>query len=98
MLQVVSKQDMYLATGIHARHLTQESASEGGLQRRRGNNTIVARHGTKKARHGVSTRMSKAGFNKIAVSDGGNRQISARAPLDTHNSVYNESFNSDSSL
>jgi len=44
---------------------------------------IVARHGTKKARHDVTTRVSEAGLNGIAVFDGGNRQILAGAPLDT---------------
>ena len=38
---------------------------------------------TKKTRHGVSTRMSEAVLSGIAMFDGGNRQISARAPLDT---------------
>ena len=45
--------------------------------------SIVARHGTKIGRHGVSTRVSEAVFCRTAVSEGGNRQISVQAPLDT---------------
>ena len=44
---------------------------------------MMARHGTKRARHGVLTCVSKAILHEIAMSDGGNIQILARAPLDT---------------
>ena len=44
---------------------------------------IVARHGTKKVRHAMPTRVSKTVSKEIAVSDGGNLQILARAPLKT---------------
>ena len=60
---------------------------------------IVARHGTKNARHGVVTFMSEARLKEIAVLDGGNRQISAKAALDMPKCCSDdESFNSDRRL
>ena len=45
--------------------------------------TIVARLGTEKHRLAVPTRESEAFLSEIAESKGGNRQISAGAPLDS---------------
>ena len=44
---------------------------------------IVARLGTEKHRLAVPTRESEAFLSEIAESKGGNRQISAGAPLDS---------------
>ena len=44
---------------------------------------IVARLGTRKHRLAVPTRESEAILSEIAESKGGNRQISAGAPLDS---------------
>ena len=52
--------------------------------------SIVARHSTNKVRHDVLTRVYGAVVNKIAVSDGGNGQISARLLLTCGNFANDE--------
>ena len=73
------------AGAVHrlAEHASARPAWVQNLSARSKTSTIVARHSTRKIRHGVLTRVSKAVSNEIAKSDGGNRQISAGAPHDT---------------
>lgn len=73
------------AGAVHplAEHAFARPAWVQNLSPRSITSTIVARHSTRKVRHGVSTHVSKALSKKIAMSDGGNRQILAGAPHDT---------------
>ena len=81
----------YLLRGLSQVHVRQWDTCDGTL-------SIVARHGTQKAQHGMLTRVSEAVLNELAVSEAAIDRPRPGRFLTRQNSVNDDSVNSDYSL